>query len=320
MKQNNIFELKDRAGISDSLTELLKSGAQQLIHHAVQLELEELLSANAQGLTDQGKAAVVRNGYQPEREILTGIGSVAVKIPKVRSKDGEPVSFHSALVPPYVRKSRSLESALPWLYLKDISTGEMSGALKVLVRPDAAGLSASTVARLKQVWAEEYKQWQSRRLDKDGTRESTQSWREVLLDLKARGLKSPKLAVGDGAMGFWSALDEVFPGIDHQRCWVHKSANVLNKMPKSLQPKVKQSLHNIWQAETKKEAEKAFDLFTKTYEDKYPKAVECLQKIVTIFWSFTITPPNTDRVYELVIRLNRPLEPSVIEPKDQKAV
>jgi putative transposase len=320
MKQNNIFELKDRAGISDSLTELLKSGAQQLIHHAVQLELEELLSANAQRLTDQGKAAVVRNGYQPEREILTGIGSVAVKIPKVRSKDGEPVSFHSALVPPYVRKSRSLESALPWLYLKGISTGEMSEALKVLVGPDAAGLSASTVARLKQVWAEEYKQWQSRRLDKDrwvyiwadgiysglrdnqtklcalviigvneygekrflaiedGTRESTQSWREVLLDLKARGLNSPKLAVGDGAMGFWSALDEVFPGTDHQRCWVHKSANVLNKMPKSLQPKVKQSLHNIWQAETKKEAEKAFDLFTKTYEDKYPKAVECLQK------------------------------------------
>ncbi len=167
MKQNNIFELKDRAGISDALTDLLKSGAQQLIHHAVQAELEELLTANAHRLTDQGKAAVVRNGYQPEREILTGIGAVSVKIPKVRLKDGEPVSFHSALVPPYIRKSQSLEAALPWLYLKGISTGEMSEALKVLVGSDAAGLSASTIARLKQVWGEEYKQWQSRRLDKD---------------------------------------------------------------------------------------------------------------------------------------------------------
>ncbi|MCP4488293.1 MAG: IS256 family transposase [Gammaproteobacteria bacterium] len=320
MKQDNIFELKDRAGISDALTDLLKSGAQQLIHHAVQVELEELLTANAHRLTDQGKAAEVRNGYQPEREILTGTGTVAVKMPKVRSKDGEPISFHSALVPPYVRKSRSLEAALPWLYLKGISTGEMSEALKVLVGSDAAGLSASTIARLKQVWGEEYKQWQSRRLYKDqwvyiwadgiysglrdeqtklcalvimgvnergekqflaiedGVRESTQSWREVLLDMKSRGLNSPKLAIGDGAMGFWSALDEVYPDTGHQRCWVHKTANILNKLPKSLQPKVKQSLHNIWQAETKQEADKAFDLFVQTYEDKYPQATECIQK------------------------------------------
>ncbi len=112
----------------------------------------------------------------------------------------------------------------------------------------------------------------------DGVRESTQSWREVLLDLKSRGLNSPKLAIGDGAMGFWSALEEVYPDTGHQRCWVHKTANVLNKLPKSTQPKVKQSLHNIWQAETKQEAEKAFDLFILTYEDKYPKATECLQK------------------------------------------
>ena len=320
MKQDNIFEIKDRAGISDALTDLLKTGAQQLIHHAVQAELEDLLSTNAHRLTDQGKAAVVRNGYQPEREILTGVGPVSVKIPKVRSKDGEPISFHSALVPPYVRKSQSMEAALPWLYLKGISTGEMSEALKGLLGSDAAGLSASTIARLKQVWGEEYKQWQSRRLDKDrwvyiwadgiysglrneqeklcalvimgvneygekrflaiedGTRESTQSWQEVLLDLKSRGLNSPKLAVGDGAMGFWSALDKIYPETQHQRCWVHKSANVLNKLPKSLQPKVKQSLHNIWQAETKVDAEKAFDLLIRTYQDKYPKATECLQK------------------------------------------
>jgi putative transposase len=320
MSKHNIFEFKDTETISDALTNMLRTGSQQLIYQAVQIELEELLTANADRLTDDGKAAVVRNGYHPQREILTGIGPVTVKIPKVRSKDGEPVSFQSALVPPYVRKSRSLEAALPWLYLKGISTGEMSEALKVLVGADARGLSASTIARLKQVWSEEYQHWNKRRLDKDqwvyiwadgiysglraeqtklcalvivgvnekgekhflaiedGVRESTQSWREVLLDLKSRGLNAPQLAVGDGAMGFWSALDEVYPETRHQRCWVHKTANILNKLPKSLQPKVKQAVHDIWLAETRKDAEKAFDLFVQTYDAKYPKAVECLQK------------------------------------------
>ena len=162
MDKHNIFEFKDRDTITDNLTDMLRTGAQQLIQQAVQVELEELLAANACRLTSDGTAAVVRNGYQPEREILTGIGPVKVKVPKVRSKDGEPVSFHSTLVPPYVRKSRSVEAALPWLYLKGISTGEMGEALKVLVGPDANGLSASTVARLKQVWAKEYQQWNDR--------------------------------------------------------------------------------------------------------------------------------------------------------------
>ena len=320
MSKHNIFELKDRDTISDALTEMLRTGANHLIHQAVQIELEDLLAANTHRLTSDGKAAVVRNGYQPEREILTGIGPVTVKLPKVRSKDGESICFHSALVPPYVRKSRSLEAALPWLYLKGISTGEMGEALKLLVGADANGLSASTIARLKQVWAGEYQEWNKRRLDKDnwvyiwadgiysglraeqtklcalviigvnargekhfltiedGVRESTQSWREVLLDLKSRGLNAPQLAVGDGAMGFWAALDEVYPDTRHQRCWVHKTANILNKLPKSLQPKVKQSLHDIWQAETRKDAERAYDLFVQIYEAKYPKAVECLQK------------------------------------------
>ncbi len=98
----------------------------------------------------------------------------------------------------------------------------------------------------------------------------------MLLDLKSCGLNAPQLAVG--AMGFWSALDEIYPDMRHQRCRVHKTANILNILPKSLQPKVKQSLHYIWQAEARKDAESAFDLFVQTYEAKYPKAVECLQK------------------------------------------
>ena len=320
MSKNNVVKLTGRDTITDPLTELLRAGAEQLIYQAVEAELLELLAEHAERRTENGKAGVVRNGHLPARELQTGLGPITVQIPKVRAKTGEPVTFHSALVPPYVRKTRSLEAALPWLYLKGISSGEMGEALKVLVGPDATGLSASTVSRLKQVWSQEYRSWCEGRLDKDrwvyvwadgvysglraeqtklcalvvigvnargekhflaiedGVRESTQSWREVLLKLKSRGMNAPELAVGDGAMGFWAALEEVYPDTRQQRCWMHKTMNVLNCLPKSAQPKAKQALHNIWQAETKADAEKAFDLFIKTYEPKYPKAAICLQK------------------------------------------
>ena len=321
MSKNILIDLKDPALLhNDPLTELLRQGARQLIQNAIEDELQVLLSTFTNRKTEAGHSAVVRNGYLPERTLQTGIGPVTIKVPKIRSKDGRPVTFHSALVPPYIRKTKSLESALPWLYLKGISSGDMGEALKVLVGPSAEGLSASTVSRLKKAWANEYKEWSTRRLDDDrwvyvwadgiysglrsedaklcalviigvnahgekhflaiegGLRESTQSWREVLLSLKSRGLNEPELAVGDGAMGFWSAMDEVFPGTRHQRCWMHKTGNVLNHLPKSSQPKAKVALHNIWQAETKAAAEKDFDLFIKTYEAKYPKAANCLQK------------------------------------------
>jgi len=312
MSKSNVIELEGREANTDLLTGLLQTGAHQLIEQAVQAELQELLADHAGRRTETGHAGVVRNGYLPQRELQTSLGPVTVKIPKVRAKTGEPVTFQSALVPPYIRKTRSLEAALPWLYLKGISSGEMGAALEVLVGPKAKGLSASTVSRLKQAWAQEYRYWSDKRLDQDqwvyiwadgvysglraeraklcalviigvnergekhflaiedGVRESTQSWREVLLDLKSRGLNAPQLAIGDGAMGFWSALDEVYPDTRHQRCWVHKTANILNKLPKSLQPKVKQSLHNIWQAETRKDAQRAYDLFVQTYDAKYP--------------------------------------------------
>lgn len=112
----------------------------------------------------------------------------------------------------------------------------------------------------------------------DGVRESTQSWREVLIKLQNRGMNAPKLAIGDGAMGFWAAMDEVFPETRHQRCWQHKTMNVLNCLPTLSQPKAKAAIHDIWQAETKADTQKAFDLFIKTYEPKYPKAALCLQQ------------------------------------------
>ena len=320
MTENNVIALAGREAGGDELTELLRNGARTLIAKALEAEVAQLLERFQDHRGEMGRARVVRNGHLPERNIQTGVGPVTVKIPKVRSRTGEPVTFRSALVPPYVRKTRSLEAALPWLYLKGVSSGEIAEALKVLVGPDAEGLSASTVSRLKRVWGDQYRQWCDRRLDKDrwvyvwadgvysglraeqaklcalvmigvnergekhflaiedGVRESTQSWREVLLKLKDRGMNTPKLAIGDGAMGFWAALEEIYPDTRAQRCWMRKTMNVLNCLPKSSQPKAKQSLHDIWQAGTRVDAEKAFDLFIRTYEPKYPKATLCLQK------------------------------------------
>jgi len=320
MDKNNVIELERRVIGTDPLTELLKEGARKLLAQAVESEVQDLLASYEDRRTQCGHASVVRNGYLPERELQTGLGPIRVKIPKVRSKTGEPVSFQSVLVPPYIRKTPSLEAAVPWLYLKGVSSGEMNAALQVLIGPQAKGLSASTVSRLKQVWADEYRHWNDTRLDQDrwvyiwadgvysglraeqtklcalviigvnergekhflaiedGVRESTQSWREVLLKLKSRGMNAPQLAIGDGAMGFWAALDEIYPKTRQQRCWMHKTMNVLNCLPKSAQTKAKQALHDIWQAETKADADQSFDLFIATYEAKYPKATLCLHK------------------------------------------
>ena len=268
MKKSTVNELEDREAIVDPLTELLREGAQRLIQQAVGVELEALLAEHGGRRTEAGTAGIVRNGFLPERE-LTGVGPVTVRIPKVRAKTGEPITFRSALVPPYVRKTKSLEAAVPWLYLKGVSSGEMGEGLKVLVGPEVSGLSPGTVSRLKQVWGEEYRRECDARLDgdrwvyvwvdgiysglraeqtklcalvvigvnehgekrflaiEDGVRESTQSWREVLLKLKSRGMNVPDLAIEDGAMGFWAALEEIYPEARRQRCWMHKTMNGL---------------------------------------------------------------------------------------------
>ncbi|MCU7913830.1 MAG: transposase, partial [Candidatus Thiodiazotropha sp. (ex Lucinoma aequizonata)] len=167
MRKNNVVKLRGRDTISDPLTELLRTGAERLIYQAVEVELLELLAEHLERRTEDGKAGVVRNGHLPGRELQTGLGPLTVQIPKVRAKSGEPVTFHSALVLPYVGKTRSLEAVLPWLYLKGISGGEMGEALKVLVGQNAEGMSASTVSHLKQVWAQEYRSWCEARLDED---------------------------------------------------------------------------------------------------------------------------------------------------------
>lgn len=318
---NHIFQLKQpEENRPDALTELLRNGAKELISQAVNAELEELLAHYADQKID-GKQAVIRNGYLPKRTIQTGLGDVEVQVPKVRDKSSQGIKFNSLLIPPYLKRTESIEELLPVLYLKGISTGDFSEALKSLLGANAKGLSAGTISRLKQQWQEEHKRWSNRDLAlkkyvyiwadgvyfnirseeakqcimvvigvnehgkkeliaiEEGYRESTQSWTEMLEDIRHRGLTyPPKLAIGDGALGFWNAISKVYPETRHQRCWVHKTANVLNKLPKSVQPKVKAALHDIWMAETRNDAYKAFDSTVKRFEDKYPGAMKCLVK------------------------------------------
>jgi putative transposase len=320
MSNDNVVTLERPGEFTDPLTELLRSGAKDLIAQAVESELNSLLERHEEELVD-GKQRLVRNGYLPEREIQTGVGPVEVKIPKIRDRGGNQLKFNSSLIPPYLKKTKSVEEFLPWLYLKGISTGDFTDALKVLLGERASGFSANTISRLKSKWEDEHKQWSQRDLSlkhyvyiwadgvyfnvrgddsrscvlvvigatnkgkkeliaiEDGHRESEQSWKELLIDMRQRGLDTaPKLATGDGALGFWKALNQVYPTTAHQRCWVHKTANVLNKLPKSVQPKVKEALQNIWMAETREDAYKAFDNILFRFEAKYPGAMDCLAK------------------------------------------
>jgi len=316
----------------DPLTAVLRQGAQRLLAQAIEMEVAILLAQYADRRDGQGRQAIVRNGYLPERDVQTGIGAVRVQVPRVRDRRGAGIRFHSALLPPYIRRSKSLEAPLPWLYLKGVSSGDFSEALQALLGPDAPGLSPATLSRLKQGWQEELAQWQQRdltgkryvyfwvdgvyletRLEEsrhcllviigadtsgqkelvglwDGYRESEQSWKDLLLDLQSRGLaQGPTLAIGDGALGFWKALRQVYGQTRWQRCWVHKTANVLDKLPKDLQPQAKQRLQAIWMAPDRQRAELAFDLFIATYEAKYPKAAECLaqdREELLVFYNF----------------------------------
>lgn len=323
MEEDNLVDYRNPGmplPVADALTEVLRRGARELLQQAVEAEVAEAIAQFAELKDEQGRQRVVRNGYLPERTIQTGIGKVPVRAPRVRDRVGE-LKFSSSILPPYLRRTRSLDELLPWLYLKGLSSSDFSGALTALLGAAAPGLSAATICRLKEIWRLEYEQWRQRNLsDKeyvyvwadgiyfgvrledarqcmlvvigatkdgrkellgltDGYRESEASWKELLLDLKERGLSiDPKLAIGDGSLGFWKALPQVFGSTRAQRCWKHKTANVLNKLPKGLQAKAKADLNDICMAEDRATAEQAFDNFLLNYEPKYPKASECLSK------------------------------------------
>jgi putative transposase len=328
MQQGNEAQQSLQLQPQDVLHDILRRGARQMLAAAVENEVEEYIDAHADQQDGAGRRLVVRNGHLPQRSVQTGLGPIEVRQPRVNDRrtdaDGKRIRFTSKILPPYLRRTKSIDELVPWLYLRGLSTGDFPEALEALLGPRAKGLSATNVVRLKSTWEQEWKTWSQRslagkeyvyvwadgvyfniRLEEEGNqrqcilvlmgatadgtkeliavaegyRESEQSWKELLLDVKARGLASgPKLAVADGALGFWAALPKVFSGTREQRCWVHKTGNVLNKLPKHLHSKAKAMLHEIWMAATQRDADKAFALFVETFEAKYAKAVACLVK------------------------------------------
>ena len=349
MSDDNVIPLKipGNAGpVADALTDVLRAGAQRLLAAAIEAEVHGFLQRYQGEKTVEGLQRLVRNGRLPKRTIQTGIGDIEVSMPRVRDREGK-IRFNSSLLPPYLRRTKTMEELLPWLYLKGLSTGDFQEALSVLLGKDAPGLSASTISRLKESWKDEQQRWSCRdlankryvyvwvdgihfgvRMDNaaqcilvvigatqegkkelvalsDGYRESEASWKEVLLDLKSRGLKiDPHLAIGDGALGFWKALPQVYGRTRSQRCWVHKTANILNKLPKSQQPKAKSALHEIWMAASRQEAETAFGRFLTVYRPKYPKAAECLEKDREALLAFYDFPAE----HWIHIRTTNPIE------------
>ena len=332
------------------LEELAREGARQLLAQALEVEVAAFVDQHRNRIDAGGRRQVVRNGYMPARELVSGIGPVMIRQPRLDDralKETREERFTSEILPRYLRRVPSVDNLIPILYLKGISTGDMSEALASILGADAAGLSATNVVRLKAQWEQDYQVWCRRdligkqyvyiwvdgihvnvRLDEerscilvvmgadakgkkellavsDGYRESKASWREILLDLKRRGMKEgPKLAVGDGALGFWAALREVFPTCREQRCWVHKTANVLDKMPKSVQGKAKSMLHEMWQAPTKEKAMAAYEHFLSSWREKYPKAAECLQTDVEELFTFYDFPAT----HWVHIRTSNPIE------------
>ena len=304
----------------DALTELLRSSARQIIAEALEIEVKCFLTEISESLSN-GARRVVRNGYLPEREILTGIGQIKVQVPRLRDRGetGARIQFKSSLIPPYMRRTATIDEMLPLLYLKGISEGDFVEVLSPIVGEQAKNLSPAVISGLKAKWESEQAQWSKRSLgDKgyvywwvdgigfsvrdderrcvlvvlgvteqgnkelialeEGFRESTESWLSLLRQLKERGLRAPVLTVGDGALGFWNALTDIFPQAKQQRCWFHKMGNVLDKLPKSQQTRAKAMLHEIWMSATREEAYKAFARFITEYAAKYPKATDCLQK------------------------------------------
>src|SRR4051794_1243100 len=278
---STVVPLQQPGAIEDPLTEVLRSGARRLLAQAVEAEAEAFLATMRDRRLPDGRERLGRHGHGPERLVQTGIGPVPVRRVKLRDRgagpEGERIRFASAILPRWARRTRSLDALLPVLYLRGVSMGDFQEALGALLGRDAPNLSPAVVARLRDTWQADYARWQRRDLSarhyvylwadgiylqarmepqaecmlvligfQVGVRESAQSWRELLVDLKARGLAiAPELAIGDGALGFWKALEAVCPTTGHQRCWVDKTSNVLNKLPKSVQSAAKQDLREI---------------------------------------------------------------------------
>ena len=343
--------IKDRGSGWSPLEQIAREGARKMLQLALENEVEEFVQKQSTLRDENGKKVVLKNGYMPQRDIVTGMGPLTIKQPRIDDRNLKDYSnatrFSSNILPRYLRRIPSMDNLIPALYLKGISTNDFGVALSAILGEGVKGLSAANIVRLKESWQKDYMEWRQRDLsDKnyvyfwidgiyfnvrleddrscilviiaadrygnkellavsDGYRESSLGWREILLDLKKRGLSfAPKLAIGDGALGFWKALGEVFPSTRRQRCWVHKTANILDKLPKSVQPKAKSMIKDMYMAPTKENALKSYDHFIKVFSDKYPKAVGCLIKDKEDLFTFYDFPA----IHWIHIRTTNPIE------------
>lgn len=337
MKQNKLKYAENQSieisNHSEShLDYLVREGARQMLMMALEREVEDYIDRHENLLDESGKRLIVRNGYHSRRKILSGAGQIEIHQPRVNDRRAG-CKFSSSILPAYMRKCPSIESLIPCLYLKGLSTNQFQSALEAILGQNCPGLSSSAISDMMKGWQDEFISWNDRDLSEkeyvyfwadgvhvkvrlgdqekasllviigatkegnkelvgiySGYRESSESWSELLRSFKDRGLKTgPKLAVGDGALGFWNAISEVYPETKQQRCWVHKTANILDKMPKSIQEPAKKAIHNIYLSDTETHAVEAYQAFIEKYKDKYPKATECLQKSrneLLAFYSF----------------------------------
>lgn len=347
--ERDYLEKQVKEESKSTLELIIREGACRMLQAAIENEVGEYIERFKDARDIRGRRLVVRNGSLPGREIVTGIGPLQVKQPRIHDKrEGE--AFSSDILPRYIRRVPSIDALIPVLYLKGISTGDFTKALECILGKNAPGLSAANIVRLKRLWEQDYEDWARRDLSHkryvyfwvdgiyfnirledpennrqcilvimgtledgrkelvsilDGYRESKQAWQEMLCDLKQRGFKEgPKLAVGDGGLGFWAALREEFPETIEQRCWVHKTANVLDKMPKSVQPRAKVHICDMYMAPTRDEAFRAYDYFLSQYQAKYEKACECLRKDKESLFAFYDFPAEHWRH----IRSTNPIE------------
>lgn len=317
-----MFKVVSSQPIEFNLDEMIRSGVKEMLATALEAEVSEYIEKFKSEVDENGHRRVVRNGHSKLRRVTTTAGNIDVRVPRINDRrDSE--KFISKVLPPYLRSSAKVESLIPVLYLRGLSTGKISDTLREYFEGEGSmGLSPATVSKLLKSWEKEFEQFKHRKVTKnyiylwadgvnvkvrlgddkkicllviigvtedgdkellavqDGYRESKEAWGSILRSLISRGLKKPMLAIGDGALGFWSAFRDIeeFDQTEEQRCWVHKIANVLNKLPKRVQPEAKALLHEMMKAPDRVSANVAKKNFKETFNDKYSNAVECLEK------------------------------------------